>query len=224
VAVAALQRISSPELQPHLRDVFHGAEELLVFCCDGSGIRLVVFLADAAMRWWRCFRLDWVASEFHLASFDLTPSKEGSGSWIPSGFEAGGVGVPPSLGWRAGCRRGRVLFLWWMASSLSSCWFLQGLRCRRRPTLPLCKVADSALMCILEGFGSTPGVAIPVMATAGDLRPGLPVLFRALSGSLQADGDLCKKPEEEEDPRGLFVIFCFVKGLRVNCLFVLCFP
>jgi hypothetical protein len=34
----------------------------------------------------------------------------------------------------------------------------------------------------------------------------------------------CKQPEKEEDLRGLFVICCFVKGLRVNCLFVLCFP
>jgi hypothetical protein len=67
-------------------------------------------------------------------------------------------------------------------------------------------------------------VAIPVMATAGDLRPGLPALFRALGGSCQADGDLRKQPEEEEDLRGLFVISYFVKGLRVNCLFVLCFP
>jgi hypothetical protein len=67
-------------------------------------------------------------------------------------------------------------------------------------------------------------VAIPVVATAGDLRPGLPALFRALGGSSHDDGDLRKQPEEEEDLRGFFVICCFVKGLRVNCLFVLCFP
>jgi hypothetical protein len=67
-------------------------------------------------------------------------------------------------------------------------------------------------------------VAIPVVATAGDLRPRLLALFRALGGSCQVDGELRKQPEEEEDLRGFFVISCFVKGLRVNCLFVLCFP
>jgi hypothetical protein len=79
-------------------------------------------------------------------------------------------------------------------------------------------------MRILENFGSTPGVAIPVVAMAGILRPGVPSLFRVLGGSCQVDGDLRKQPEEEEDLRGSFVISCFVKGLRVNCLFVLCFP
>jgi hypothetical protein len=220
----ALQRISSPELQPHLCDVFHGAEELAVFWCSGSGIRLVVFLAGALMRWWRRICLDWFALELHLASFDLTPSKESSGSWIPSGLMAGGVGVPLFLGWRAGCRRCRVLLLWLVASSSLSCQILQGFRCRRRPAFPFCKVADSALMRTLESNGSTPGVAIPVVATAGDPRPGLSALLGALSGSCQGDGDLCNRPEEEEDLRGLFVICCFVKGLRVNCLFVLCFP
>jgi hypothetical protein len=75
-----------------------------------------------------------------------------------------------------------------------------------------------------ESYGSTPGVAIPVVATAGDPRPGLLAIHRALGGSCQDDGDLRKHPEEEEDLRGLFVICCCVKGLRVNCLFVLCFP
>jgi hypothetical protein len=224
VEAAALQRINLPELQPHLCVVFHGAEELADLWCGGSGIRPVVFLAGASMRWWRRICLDSVALELHLASFDFTPSKESSRSWIPSGFEAGGVGVPPSLGWRAGCKRGRVLFLWLMASSPSPRWFLQGLRCRRRPTLPLCKAVDYALMRNLERFGSTPDAAIPVMATAGEPRPGLPALQRALSGICQGDGDLCKRPEEEEDLRDLFVICCFVRGLRVNCLFVLCFP
>jgi hypothetical protein len=79
-------------------------------------------------------------------------------------------------------------------------------------------------MCILESIGSTPDVAIPVMAMAGDFRPGSPALFTALGGSHQADGDMRKKPEEEEDLRGLFVISCFVMDLRANCLFVLCFP
>jgi hypothetical protein len=168
--------------------------------------------------------LDWFALELHLASFDFTPSKESSGSWIPSGLVAGGVGVPLSLGWRAGCRRGRVPFLWLMASSSLSCQILQGFRCRRRPTLPFCKAADSTLMRSLESNGTTPGVAILVMTTAGDPRLGLPALHRARGGSCQGDGDLCKQPEKEEDLRGLFVIFCFVKGFRVNCLFVLCFP
>jgi hypothetical protein len=78
-------------------------------------------------------------------------------------------------------------------------------------------------MRFLESFGSMPRVAILAMATAGDLRPGLPVLFRALGGSCQDDGELRKQPEEE-DLRGFSVICYFVKGLRVNCLFVLCFP
>jgi hypothetical protein len=224
VAVAALQRIRSPELQPHLRDGFLGAEELAVVWCGGSGIWLLVFLAEALVRWWRRLRLDWSAPELHLVSFDLTPSKEGSGSWIPSGFEAGGVGVSLPLGWRAGCRGGRVLFLWLLASLPLSWWFLQGSRRRRRPTLLFCKAADSALMCLSESFGTTPHVAILATTTAGDLRPGLPMLFRALGGSCQDVGELRKRPEEEEDRRGLSVICCFVKGLRVNCLFVLCFP
>jgi hypothetical protein len=37
VAVAALQRIRLPELQLHLCDVIHGAEELVVFAAADLG-------------------------------------------------------------------------------------------------------------------------------------------------------------------------------------------
>jgi hypothetical protein len=81
---------------------------------------------------------------------------------------------------------------------------------------PFCKAADSALLRFLESYGSTPGAATPVVATAGDPRPGLPALQRALGGICQGDDDLRKRPEEEEDLRGFFVICCSVKGLCVN--------
>jgi hypothetical protein len=79
-------------------------------------------------------------------------------------------------------------------------------------------------MRLFESFGSTPYLAILVATTAGDLRPGLLVLFRALGGSCQDAGDLCKQPEEEDDLKGFVVICSFVRGLRANCLFVLCSP
>jgi hypothetical protein len=79
-------------------------------------------------------------------------------------------------------------------------------------------------MRLLESFGSTPHAAILATATAGDLRPGLLVLFRALGGSCQDVGELRKQSEEEEDLRGFSVICYFVKGLCVNGLLVLCFP
>jgi hypothetical protein len=61
-------------------------------------------------------------------------------------------------------------------------------------------------MRIFENFGSTPGVAIPVVAMAGILRPGVPSLFRSWVAAAKL-GAICASIQRKKKTSGALLLF-----------------